>query len=306
MTTEYMWGKTALITGATSGLGKATALALARMGAQVVIVGRNPAKTETTRKEIEAASSNRTIQMLVADLSSMQEVARLAEDIKNQLPRLDVLINNAGAMYSHRRETVDGYEATFALNHLSVFLLTNLLLEKLRAAPAARIVNITSSSHTMVGKIRFDDLHLKHANYLGGFPSYGLSKLMNIMFTYELARRLEGSSATVNCVHPGTVNTGIYRQNRGWMRAIQDVVFRFGSTAEDGAKPIVYLASAPELERVSGRYFDHFKPARSSSASNDEAAQKRLWQVSERLTGLAPDGRGWRGLAEEPAAVTAG
>lgn len=306
MTSEYMQGKTVLITGATNGLGKATALALAKVGAQVVIVGRNPHKTEAVLKEIEAASGNRTIKMFIADLSSMREVARLAEDVKSRLARLDVLINNAGAMYSHRRETADGFEATFALNHLSVFLLTNLLLEKLRAAPAARIVNITSSSHTMVGKIRFDDLHFRQTNYLGGFPPYGLSKLMNIMFTYELARRLEGSSVTVNCVHPGTVNTGIYRQNRGWMRAIQDVVFSFGSVPEDGAKPIVHLASSPELERVSGRYFDHYKPARSSSASYDEAAQRRLWQISEQLTGLAPDGRGWIGLAEEPAPVTAG
>jgi NAD(P)-dependent dehydrogenase (short-subunit alcohol dehydrogenase family) len=303
MTGASIQGKVVLITGATNGLGKATALELAKMGAQVVIVGRNPAKTDATLKEIESVSGNRAGRSLIADLSSMREVAHLAEEIKKRVPRLDVLVNNAGAMYSHRRETADGYEATFALNHLSVFLLTNLLLETLRAAPAARIVNITSSSHTMIRKIRFDDLHLKRGNYLGGFPAYGQSKLMNIMFTYELARRLEGSRVMVNCVHPGTANTGLHHHNRGWMRVIQNVVFSFGITPEAGAAPIVHLAASPELEGVTGQYFDRHKPAKSSSVSYDETARRQLWQISERLTGLAPDGRGWLGYAEVPVQV---
>jgi NAD(P)-dependent dehydrogenase (short-subunit alcohol dehydrogenase family) len=305
MTTEYMRGKTVLITGATNGLGKATALELATMGARVVIVGRNPARTEAVLNQIKAHSGNPAVESLVADLSSMREAARLADEVKVRYPRLDVLVNNAGIMSAERRETADGYEMTFALNHLSAFLLTNLLLEKLKANAPARIVNVTSSSHMMSGKVRFDDLHLKRSNYLGGFPAYGQSKLMNIMFTYELSRRLAGSGITVNCVHPGTVNTGIYRHNHGWMRVIQNVVFSFGSTPEKGADPIVYLASSPEVEGVTGQYFDHYKPAKSSAASYDEAAQRKLWQISTALTRLAPVGGGWLAYDEAQETVRA-
>lgn len=288
MTTTPMRDKTVLITGATNGLGKVTALELAKMGAEVVIVGRDPAKTEATVSEIQAESGNRNVDMLVCDLSSMREVARLAEEVNTRYPRLDVLVNNAGGFNSDRRETLEGYEMTFATNYLSAFLLTQRLLEKLKAAPSARIVNLASSSHSMTGPVRFDDLHLKHTNYGGGFPAYSQSRLMTVMFTYALARRLQGSPVTVNCVHPGVVQTGLHQHTRGWMRIIQNVVFSFGTTVQNGAKPIVYLASSSDVEGVTGKYFDHYKPSRSSPESYDEAAQQRLWEISSQLTGLSP------------------
>lgn len=275
-----MQGKTVLISGATNGIGKVAAVELAKLGAQVVIIGRNPVKTADTLREIQSASGNKDVHALTADLSSMAEVRRVASEFKQQFPRLDVLLNNAGGFFSSREETVDGYEMTFALNHLSYFLLTNLLLDTLKASAPSRIVNVSSDAHQM-GALDLDNLQK------GGFSAYSQSKLMNVMFTYELARRLEGTGVTANALHPGFVNTGFGRNNTGLMKLAMSVATLFALKPADGAKTSVYLASSPEVANVTGKYFDKSKPRKSSAASYDEAAQKRLWTISEQLTGIA-------------------
>jgi len=280
-----MQGKTVLVSGATNGIGKQSALELAQMGAQVVIIGRSKTKTEETLREIQTVSGNKDVHALIADLSSMAEVRRVAADFKKQYSRLDVLLNNAGAVFSTRQETVDGYEMTFALNHLSYFLLTNLLLDLLKANAPSRIVNVSSEAHTF-GPLNLDDLQNKQSYGMAGFRAYGQSKLENVMFTYELARRLAGTGVTVNALHPGGVNTGFGKNNTGLMKIAMNIFTRFAIKVEEGAKTSVYLASSPEVEGVTGKYFDKSKPKQSSAASYDEATQKRLWDISEQLTGL--------------------
>jgi len=281
-----MDGKTVLITGATNGIGKVAALELAKKGAAVVIVGRNPAKTSETVAEIKAASGNTNVDMIVADLSSMAEVRKVADAFKTKHSRLDVLINNAGAVFSTWQETVDGYEMTFAFNHLAYFLLTNLLLDTLKASAPARIVNVSSAAHAS-GNLDFDDLDSKKNFGMGGFRAYGLSKLANIMFTYELARRLEGTGVTANVLHPGLVGTGFNKNNGGLMKFAMSLLTPFSLTPEQGADTIIYLASSPQVIGVSGKYWEKRKAIQSISASYDEVAQEKLWQVSEQMPGLA-------------------
>ena len=282
----HMQGKTVLISGATNGIGKQSALELAQMGAQVVIIGRNKAKTDETLREIQSASGNKDVHALIADLSSMAEVRRVADNFKKQFSRLDVLLNNAGGVFSSRQETVDGYEMTFALNHLSYFLLTNLLLDMLKASAPSRIVNVSSDAHRM-SPLNFDDLQNKSSYSMGGFRAYSQSKLMNIMFTYDLARRLASTGVTVNALHPGVVDTGFGKNNKGLMNVVLSVVSLFTMKAKEGAKTNVYLASSPEVDGVTGKYFDKCKPTQSTPVSYDEAVQKRLWDISEQLTGIA-------------------
>ena len=282
-----MQGKTILISGATNGIGKESALELAKMGAQIVIIGRNKARTDETLREIQSASGNKDVHALIADLSSMADVRRVAADFKKQYSRLDVLLNNAGAVFQSRQETVDGYEMTFALNHLSYFLLTHELLDMLKASTPSRIVNVASDAHT-AGALDFNDLQLKTNSYgMGGMKAYSNSKLENVMFTYELARRLAGTGVTANVLHPGFVNTGFGKNNRGLMQIVMGLVTLFALKVEDGAKTSVYLASSPEVAGVTGKYFENSKEKKSSPASYDEAAQKRLWEISEQLTGIA-------------------
>jgi NAD(P)-dependent dehydrogenase (short-subunit alcohol dehydrogenase family) len=280
-----MDGKTVLITGATNGIGKVAALELAKKGATVVIVGRNQTKTSETVTEIKAQSGNPNIEMIVADLSSIAEVRKVAEAFKAKHSRLDVLINNAGAIFSSRQETVDGYEMTFAFNHLAYFLLTNLLLDTLKASAPARIINVSSDAHTG-GKVNFDDLNAKNSWSMVGMGAYSNSKLENIMFTYELARRLEGTGVTANVLHPGLVNTGFNKNNGGLMRFAMRILGSFSLTPEQGADTIIYLASSPEVEGVSGKYWDKRKDVKSIDASYDISAQQRLWAVSADMTGL--------------------
>ncbi len=280
-----MQGKTVLISGATNGIGKQSALELAKMGAQVVIIGRNKAKTEETLREIQTASGNQDVHMLLADLSSMADVRRVAGDFRKQFKRLDVLLNNAGGVFNTRQETVDGYEMTFALNHLSYFLLTNLLLDMLKANAPSRIVNVSSEAQSG-GALDFDDLQLKTSYGMGGFKAYAQSKLMNVMFTYELARRLAGTNVTANVLHPGFVNSGFGKNNQGLMQIVMSIATLFAINVENGAKTSVYLASSPEVAGVTGKYFDKSKAKKSSCSSYDEAAQKRLWEISEQLTGI--------------------
>lgn len=280
-----MDGKVVLITGATNGIGKVTALELAKKGARVVIVGRNAAKTEATAGEMRSASGDAQVDFFVADLSSQAEVRRLAEEFQHKYPRLDVLINNAGMYFAQRGETVDGFERTFALNHLAYFLLTNLLLDTLKASAPARIVNVSSAAHN-TGPLNFDDLQNREYG-MAGYRAYGQSKLANLLFTYELARRLRGTGVTANALHPGAVNTGFGKNNRGLVKLAMGLVSRFELSPEKGAQTSIYLASSPEVEGVSGQYFDQCKPVRSSPASYDEEAQKRLWEISAQMTGLS-------------------
>ncbi len=280
-----MQGKIVLITGATNGIGKVAALELAKKGATVVIVGRNRAKTEETLNEIKTKSGNPNVEMLIGDLSVLADVRRIAGEFKSKHDRLDVLVNNAGAVFASRQETADGYEMTFALNHLSYFLLTNLLLDVLKANAPSRIVNVSSEAHTNLA-LDFDDLQSKKSYAMGGFNPYGRSKLANVLFTYELARRLAGTGVTANVLHPGLVASGFGKNNPGLMNWIMNLVHLFAISEEKGAETIVYLASSPEVEGVTEKYWDKSKAVSSSQASYDEAAQKRLWEISEQMTGL--------------------
>lgn len=281
-----MRGKTVLITGATNGIGRVTALEIAKMGAHVVIVGRNASKTQAAASEIKATTKNNAVDTLIGDLSSMADVRRVADEFKRGYQRLDALINNAGAVFSSREETVDGYEMTFALNHLSYFLLTNLLLDMLKASAPSRIVNVASDAHRGMS-LNFDDLQHKKSYGIGGWRAYGESKLANVLFTYELAQRLAGTSVTANVLHPGFVSTG-FGHNKGQLMGMVMGVMQglFALTPEQGAETMIYLASSPEVEGVTGKYFDKSKAVQSSSQSYDKDSARRLWEVSESMVGL--------------------
>lgn len=285
MTQRTLEGRIAVVTGATSGIGRATALALARMGAHVVIVSRSPQKCAETAAQIAQAGGSAT--PIAADLSSQRGVRSVAEQIRARFPRVDVLVNNAGAIFGERRLSEDGIEMTWALNHLSYFLLTHLLLDALKAAPTARIVNVSSDAHFAVRRIPFDDLNFERQPYRA-FSAYSLSKLANVMFTYALARRLEGTHITVNALHPGAVATNFGRELGGWWGWVFCVlVSRFALSPEQGAQTSIYLASAPEVAQQSGLYFDRCKPKRSSLLSYNRDAQERLWAISAKQVQLA-------------------
>ena len=277
-----MEGKTCLITGGSDGIGFVAALELARMGAQVVIVGRNAVKTKDAVDRIINETGNHSVRYLLADLSSQGDVRRLAAQVKEQLPRLDVLLNNAGAIFLSNRRSVDGIEMTFALNHLGYFLLTTLLLDLLKDSAPARIVNVSSSSHGSPGKFRLEELPKPGSN--GGYRAYGRSKLCNILFTYELARRLEGSDVAVNTLHPGLVRTNIARNNGVLGRVVNFFIGARGVAAIKGAETLIYLASSPEVSGTTGKYFVNCRSLPSSSLSYDTELAYGLWELSERLT----------------------
>jgi len=277
-----MGGKVALVTGGTSGIGKATAMALTAMGADVVVVGRDRERGERAAEEIRAQTGGR-VDLALADLSSQAEVRNLAEEFKRRYDRLDVLVNNAGLVQSTRTETVDGLESTFAINHLAPFLLTNLLLDVLKKSAPSRVVTVSSEAERW-GNIDFDDLQSKKK--YRGFPVYGMTKLANIMFTYELAERLEGTGVTATCMHPGAVNTRFGTSNRGPMTLLFRLFKPFMRTPDQGADTVIWLASSPEAEGLSGRYYADRKPLEPKKIANDPAACRRLWEESERLTGL--------------------
>ncbi len=279
-----MQGKICLVTGANSGVGKATSLALAQMGATVVMVSRDAARGEEAQKEIQEQSGNQNVHLLLADLSSQQSIRQLAEEFQRQFSQLHVLINNAGIFPLGRRETVDGLEMAFAVNYLAPFLLTNLLLDTLKASAPARIINVSSDSHEQ-GYINMDNLQSKQRNSL--YKIYGQSKLAVILFSYELARRLEGTGVTVNALHPGFVSTNIAQRDVGpFLRMIAGIIFLFGISPEEGAKTSVYLASSPDVEEVTGKYFVKSTPKRSVAISYDEELQHKLWEESVKLTHL--------------------
>lgn len=283
--THAMDGKTVLITGGTGGIGRATAIRLATMGARVGITGRDPGRTQRAAAEISSESRNGVVDAFAADLSSQSEVRRLAAEVLDAYPRLDVLINNVGGFWSHRRVTADGLEHTFALNHLAPFLLTNLLLDRLIASAPARIVTVSSGAQSM-GKIDFDDL-MGERKY-SGQTAYNQSKLANVMFTLELARLLAGTGVTATALHPGMTSTAFSAEDPSRAFAPLVRVMRpFMKKPERGADTPVYLASAHGAEGVSGQYFANQKPERANKSAYDPRRNKRLWQVSADLVGLA-------------------
>lgn len=275
--------KTILITGATGGIGLVSAQELAKMGASLVLVGRNAEKVQQAVQSVRQQAGNERVEGLVADLSSQDEVRRLANEFKNRYGRLDVLLNNAGAIFMKREVSADGLEMTFALNHLSYFLLTNLLLDLLRESPAARIVNVSSAAH--VGS-RLDFDNLQNERGYASWKAYSQSKLMNLYFTYELARRLQGSNLTANALHPGFVATNFGKSNGGIFRPIFRLFQVAAISPQEGAKTSVYLASSPQVAEVTGKYFIKEKPVSSSRISYDQEIAHRLWQVSEQLCAL--------------------
>ncbi|MHA2298699.1 MAG: SDR family oxidoreductase [Candidatus Hodarchaeales archaeon] len=281
-----MKGKVSLITGATSGIGKATALELAKMGATVVIVSRDEKKGRIVQYELQEQSGNQSVDLLVADLSSQESVRNLARSFKEKYQHLHVLVNNAGTYLTKRHVTEDGLEMILAVNYLSRFLLTNLLLDILKKSAPSRIINVAGAYHAK-GEINFDDINLEQ-DYSASRAN-NQAKLADVLFTYELARRLEGTNVTVNCLHPGAVRTGsIYKDKDAtyMMKTMYKLFSVFFKSTEKGAETPVYLASSPEVEGITGKYFTNKKVKKSAQKTYDENLQNRLWKVSASLTGL--------------------
>jgi len=274
-----------LITGGTSGIGRVAAREVARRGLRVVLVARDEGRAGATAAAIHQ-QTGASVDYLLADLSSQTEVRRLASDFRARYGRLDVLVNNAGALIPRREVTADGIERTFALNHLAPFLLTNLLLDLLRASAPARVVTVASAAH-IGARIRFDDLNCERHPYRA-LAVYGQSKLANILFTYELARRLDPDRVTANALHPGVVASNFGKAAGGLWAFGYALIRPFSISPERGAETVIYLATSPDVEGVSGKYFVNCAPHASSPASYDPEARRRLWEVSERLTGLVP------------------
>ena len=279
----YIKGKTVLVTGGTNGLGLVTARELARMGAQVTILSRNAEKCAAVAEAIKAETGN-PVEFIAVDLSTLAGIRQSAATFKQRHTNLHVLVNDAGAMFTRRFLTVDGYEMTFALNHLNYFLLTDLLLDILKASAPARIVNVSSGAHVRAS-LDFDNL--QGEKHFAAMQAYGQSKLANVLFTYELARRLEGTGVTVNALHPGFIATGFARNNGDFFNFGMKLIGPFIRKPDQGAQTSIYLASSPEVEGVSGKYFIDCKAVDSSPRSHDQALAEKLWQVSLELTGKA-------------------
>lgn len=279
-----MAGRTVLVTGGTGGIGLATALGLAEMGACLAITGRDRGRAEAAAREIRAVAGGR-VEVFVADLSVQAEVRRLAGEVLQCLSRIDVLVNNAGGYWNTRHVTADGIECTFALNHLAPFLLTCLLLDRLKHSAPARVVMVSSNAQA-TGRIDFSDLQGERS--YSGARAYSQSKLANALFTHELARRLPTTCVTANALHPGVVRTAFGAEDpSGVQRLLVPFLRPFMKTPTRGATTSIYVASAPDLEQVTGRYFASSKPRSSAARSYDEVAAARLWQVSADLTGQA-------------------
>jgi retinol dehydrogenase-14 len=277
--------KVTLVTGANSGLGKATALGLAKLGATVVMVCRNKERGEAVQKEIITVSGNSAVDLLLADLSSQKDVHQLARDFKAKYQRLDVLVNNAGGVFMSRSLSVDGIEYSLAFNHLAPFLLTNLLLDVVKASTPARIVNVTTRLFAN-SAVHFDDMQFEKRRY-SGFQAYTETKLCNILFTYDLARKMQGTDVTVNCVHPGIFKSNFGTQGMPAFMNILNALSRpFMASVEQAAERVLYVATATELADVSGKYFAGTRELVSPKQSYDELAQKHLWQISADLTKL--------------------
>ena len=273
--------KICIITGATDGIGKQTALELSKQGFTLGLVGRNHEKGETVISEIQAETGNESLTFFEADLSLLAQVNAVAQQIKRTYDSIDVLLNNAGAYMSDFSQTEEEYETTFALNHLNYFLLTHELLDMVKAAPSGRAVNVASMAHKNA-TLDFDDLQM--INNYSGWTSYCRSKLMNIMFTYECHRSYADSGVTFNCLHPGFVNSNFGNNNSGFARgSINAAKSLFAINVEKGARTNVYLASSEDVEGISGKYFNKCKPVKSSDVSYNDDDQKRLWEMSENI-----------------------
>lgn len=280
-------GKTCLVTGATNGVGLETAVGLAKLGGTVVMTARNEAKGKASLSDVISRSGSESVDLMMVDFASMASIRKFADEFKAKYERLEVLVNNAGAVNMSRSETEDGFETTFGVNHLGYFLLTSLLLDVVKASAPARIVNVSSRAHSRA-EMDFDDLNAEKS--FSGFTVYGRSKLANVLFTYELARRLEGTGVTANCLHPGVVRSGFGQNaNNGRLgmifKAFYTLAVPFSKSNAEGAQTSIYLASSPEVEGVTGRYFADSREVPSSAASHDVESQKRLWEVSEQMTG---------------------
>ena len=271
-------GKTIIVTGANSGIGKFAPRGLARMGASVIMVARSRERGEKALKELQTATASNSVRLMLCDLSSQVSIREFAAAFESENDRLDVLLNNAGSNYFKRHESVDGLELTFALNHMGYFVMTNLLLNIIKASAPARIVNVSSDEHR-VDRIAFDDLQ-REQDY--GTNVYAETKLMNVLFTYELARRLEGTGVTVNTMHPGFSRTNFGRRDNGFLgKFFVPVASLFGRSPERGAETATYLASSPEVDGVTGKYFVDKQAVPSVDLSYDEAVQARMWEASE-------------------------
>jgi NAD(P)-dependent dehydrogenase (short-subunit alcohol dehydrogenase family) len=279
-----MEGKICLVTGATSGIGQATARGLAQLGATVIVVGRDPEKGAATTARIQQETGNPAVEFMLADLSVQAQVRRLAGDVRERHPRLDVLINNVGGFFMKRRLSADGIEMTLALNYFNVFLLTNLLLDALKASAPARVVSTSSDAHKSA-RLDLDDLESERK--YSGIQAYGQAKLAVVLFTYELARRLEGTGVTANVLHPGFVATNIGQGGGRFLNKLfASLIKLIAASPEEGAQTGVYLASSPDVAGVSGTYFKDRQAARSAPVSYDEAIAQRLWEISAGMTGL--------------------
>ena len=278
-----MHGKLCVVTGGTGGIGYETALGLAKLGAKVVIVGHDKDRGESAAATIRAKVPGVEIDLLLADLSIQAEVRRLAETILARYNRIDVLLNNAGGIFMRRRLTRDKIEETFALNHLSYFLLTNLLLERIIASAPARIINVSSGSH-YDGLINFTDI--QGERHYSGYIAYAQSKLANVLFTYELARRLKGTDVTANALHPGFVASRFGQGNGLVVNTAMHIAHLFAISPDQGAETSIYLASSPDVERMTGKYFSRKQAVESSEASYIIQDQHTLWELSSQMTGI--------------------
>ena len=279
-----MKNKTVLITGANSGIGKATATALAIQGANIVMLCRNKEKAEAAKKEIIEKTKNNNIEIIIADVSNLNDVRRAAKEFLEKNTKLDVLINNAGLIFGKRENSVDGIEATFATNHLGHFLLTNLLLDTIKNTPKARIIHLSSVAHT-IAKPNWDDIENKKKYDFARV--YAEAKLYTLMFSNELAKRLEGTGITSNAVHPGLVGSNFGATSKNWYEYVVKLVQPFLISNEKGAATSIYLASSPEVEKISGKYFSKKKTTSPSNASQNKESWKKLWDISEKMVGLA-------------------
>ncbi len=282
-----MKNRVCLITGATSGLGRATAYALAETGANLVVAGRNQGKTEQLIVDLRKISTSARIDYLIADLEQPESVKQLAEQFLSIHNRLHVLINNAGAYYVKREETQDGFERTFALNHLSYFLLTNLLIDTMKKSTPARVVCVASDAHRLVRGLNWEDLQYKRKWPFMGWNTYCQSKLANVYFTYELAARLKGSGVTANVLHPGFVRSGLAKNNGLSARIVVQLLAVVAKPPAKAAETVIWAATSDDMAGVSGKYLTRKKIVRSSKVSCDGEAAERLWKISCEMTGLS-------------------